>query len=558
MEQALALNLFSDPGFSGESVKTRSPEKIGEGLFRSLLLKQDKEISAPRRKDIENELQHLGLPVEMNSLGPGAGRMLVSYLKGHGMTENDADSLVKASIGEDGFIQLNRLMMAIDGLKEATSENQSALMVTSRDVPRFQEFLFEMGLGVSQVKALFEQGNDGKGNIIVSRIFAALSPMFADAESPEELVTLLSRYGIECRPTDPAQQIGSSDVQAFMETYAETSSEDVQKRIKAVLAGVLREKGVPPEEVKSFLEGMSIEYARKVSGFETTTGAKNPGAAELGLWGGIVLKPLSEVENNPGTEKILAILKDVQAGAKQSGGRMHDNSLPFAISTESIEKVGSQDASVAEKGTALLHAEKVAALSGSHRKQSGNASDSRLSLSPENTASVGSGPRAGVEHTIRTVQQAGSLGRTAEYTQLTSTIPAVLDRMQWMVKAGSQEARIQLSPPELGHIDLRLVIEHGHVQAHLSAENPLVKGMIESNLGQLKEQLVGLGFVVDAFSVHVGGENGRSGNEDELWERSAGVGRLRGKGNAQSAISGDESRAGHILTDNRYQINLQV
>ncbi len=556
MDQTFALNLFSDPGFSGEAIRLQTPEKIGEGLFKSILVKEDRRTSASREKGIENDLQDLGLPPGMLSWRPDAGRKLVCYLKDHGMTENDAESLVKAATGEDGFIQLNRLMSALGGRKGAASENQNALMISSRDVPRFQELLFKMGLGVSDVKALFEQGSDGKGNMMVSKIVVGLTQKFPDMDSEEKLVALLSGFGIECRSGNPAQQIRSSDLNTLMQAYAETSSEDVQKRIKTILAGLLREKGVPPEQVKSFLESMTIEYAETISGSEAAMGEKDAAAAESGLWNGIVFKPQEQVKNDPWTEKILAILKDVQTGVRE-GGRGEDNSLSFILS-EAAKKAPSEGSSAGERGISLLGAEKIVAHPGGRRKVTGNESDSRLPFSSGSTASAATDLRAGTGNMLRTAQQAGTPAHAVEYAQTTSTIPAILDRMQWMVRAGSQEARIQLSPPELGHIDLRLVIENGHVQAQLSAENPVVKELIESNLGQLKQQLAGLGFVVDEFSVHVGADNRKSGGEDDLWERSAGVGRLRGKRNIRSEILGNEPAARRPIIDNHYQINVQV
>ena len=50
-------------------------------------------------------------------------------------------------------------------------------------------------------------------------------------------------------------------------------------------------------------------------------------------------------------------------------------------------------------------------------------------------------------------------------------------------------------------LDLDLVIKQGHLEANLSAETLQVKELIEANLGQLKQQLTDLGFVVDKFEV---------------------------------------------------------
>ena len=78
-----------------------------------------------------------------------------------------------------------------------------------------------------------------------------------------------------------------------------------------------------------------------------------------------------------------------------------------------------------------------------------------------------------------------------------------------MIRGGEQKGTLHISPPELGRLDLDLVIKNGHLQANLSAENPAVKEIIESNLNQLKQQLADQGFVVEKFEVMVG-QDGRS------------------------------------------------
>jgi len=127
-----------------------------------------------------------------------------------------------------------------------------------------------------------------------------------------------------------------------------------------------------------------------------------------------------------------------------------------------------------------------------------------------------------------------------------------------MMKAGKQQARIQLSPPELGHIDLRLVIDQGHLQAHLGTENPLVKEMIESNLSQLKQQLAGLGFVVEEFSVHVGADGRDFMDRDEMWGKTGKTGAsgwTRETGIEPTALDQPDART---AVDDRYQINVRV
>ena len=110
---------------------------------------------------------------------------------------------------------------------------------------------------------------------------------------------------------------------------------------------------------------------------------------------------------------------------------------------------------------------------------------------------------------------------------LPDPLPKVLDKMAWMAQSGEQKGTIHVSPPELGRLDLEVVIKQGHLQANLSAENPQVKEIIEANMGQLKQHLTDLGFVVDRFDVMVGLEDRSFAREQG---RTAGHGRGRSGG----------------------------
>jgi flagellar hook-length control protein FliK len=73
----------------------------------------------------------------------------------------------------------------------------------------------------------------------------------------------------------------------------------------------------------------------------------------------------------------------------------------------------------------------------------------------------------------------------------------------------SHEARLQLDPPELGHIDIRLVVAGEHVQAHIIAESKDVTTLIQSHLPELKQALQNHRLDLDSIRVDVqaGGGN---------------------------------------------------
>ena len=578
MNPALALNLFSDTGTSSKSPGIGMPGKIGADLFKSLLSKETKPFGKMKidgkgpgfsgkkvgrahgatagNKGDKNRpiacdaslLVESGFPINLLAMPPKSAEKLITFLQEKGLNRGNTLALVKMATDKDGFIHMDRLMAGLAGIKGVSQGREKGLVIGAKDVPQVQELLFKMGLGVGEVKALIEHAGDGKGNLLLSKLFAALSKKFPDIDSPEKLVGLLSRFGLTCRSNDMTQEVRSPDLKGFMNAFAEASSEDTQKHIKTVLAELLREKGVPPEKVKSFLEGMTVSYTKNVSKSQSAD-RKDPG-----LWNGLVLRQQHKIKNDPWTEKILAILKEARTGAQQANETNGKFLQSFLLGEE--DQLNPANKSAAERLAALLRTGEDVTASKVQRILKGPNLDGKSSFS-SGESFLKTGVQDGAGKVIYAPQNAGVFARALEYVQSTSPVSPILERMQWMMQAGKQHARIQLSPPELGHIDLRLVIDQGHIQAHLGTENPMVKEMIQANLDQLKQQLAGLGFVVEEFNVHVGADGRNFMDQEELWSKAEKTGSWLTSNPGVEPIDPDPQPSRRV-EDDLYQINVRV
>lgn len=83
-------------------------------------------------------------------------------------------------------------------------------------------------------------------------------------------------------------------------------------------------------------------------------------------------------------------------------------------------------------------------------------------------------------------------------------------RASAMLSASHQEsARIDLSPPSLGRLELQMVVEDGKALVHIVAEKPETRDVLATNLSQLRSALMDQGLVADQLSVSMGfGSNG--------------------------------------------------
>ncbi len=86
---------------------------------------------------------------------------------------------------------------------------------------------------------------------------------------------------------------------------------------------------------------------------------------------------------------------------------------------------------------------------------------------------------------------------------------------------GTQEIKIQLDPPSLGHVHMKIDMDGSSVNAKLTVESVAVKQTVESNLNQLRTSLEEQGFKVDKFDVHVGYGNEQKFERGDLQERWA-------------------------------------
>jgi flagellar hook-length control protein FliK len=153
--------------------------------------------------------------------------------------------------------------------------------------------------------------------------------------------------------------------------------------------------------------------------------------------------------------------------------------------------------------------------------------------------------------------EAASIQTAKNALSLPEPLPKVLDKMMWMAQSGEQKGTIQISPPELGRLDLDLVIRQGHLQAHLSAENSQVKEIIEANMGQLKQQLTDLGLVVDRFDVMVGLED-RSLAREQGRAAGQGKGRTGGRQAPGKPVAAVESNMRRDPVRGSSQIDMRV
>jgi flagellar hook-length control protein FliK len=87
-------------------------------------------------------------------------------------------------------------------------------------------------------------------------------------------------------------------------------------------------------------------------------------------------------------------------------------------------------------------------------------------------------------------------------------IHQMVDRIRMVTRNGVHEIRIQLDPPELGQVNMKIELNNSHLAARFTVDSEAVKQTVETHLNQLRDALAEQGIKVEKFDVHVGHEGG--------------------------------------------------
>lgn len=92
----------------------------------------------------------------------------------------------------------------------------------------------------------------------------------------------------------------------------------------------------------------------------------------------------------------------------------------------------------------------------------------------------------------------------------------IINKISPRLGAGVHEAIIDLEPPTLGRLHIRLILEDGALSARVHARSLMVGEIVRSNLSQLRSALHDQGIQVESFHVTAGDTN--SQGEMSAWQ----------------------------------------
>jgi hypothetical protein len=530
------MSLFSEGG-KPPSGLAQTPGDIGESLFRDFLHKSHRALengrldedpcsdqlvtpsspstSSSRTEDaleyLERLLGEAGLPAHHMELPAAAVIRLARYLEKQGMNQEKIDQMIRMAEESDGPVRLDKLIGAIRSSATDQAKGEKSTISDTGEGLRLKENLFRAGLGAEEVKDISEKSSGEKGETVQDKLVNALEKHFQGLFSKEEIETWLSRFKVSPQPKAMEEGMFDPVLKGSFQRFAEAVNQDEQKSVKQEIAALMMEKGTPPEKVKSFLENLTVGGVKnlldkKESGISHVR--KEGSASQTPSWlDQVRMNARNEWSKEKGEEKVLNILeKDEPTLKKDSKGRWHSGEKGAAVASqkgtglrqsvtgnqglEEMAPPSKKDDVVGPPGEGKGKFDSF--LKGSTHGAKGRAKK----LSP-----LG---EAGTAETAKSFSEIRSGLQPKETASLPQPLPRILHRMVVMARSGEQKGIVHISPPDLGRLDLEVIVNQGRLQAHMNAENLQAKEMIEAHLGQLRQQLTDQGFVVDLIQVKVG------------------------------------------------------
>ena len=118
--------------------------------------------------------------------------------------------------------------------------------------------------------------------------------------------------------------------------------------------------------------------------------------------------------------------------------------------------------------------------------------------------------------------------------------PALGARLMTMVANDVQQARIQLDPPELGSLEIKMQIQQDQATVQVSAQSHQVKDVLDSGAQRLRDALAAEGIELSEFSVSADSGQGKSDSGSES-----------GDGSGQGLASGESAETDELVGVNK-------
>jgi hypothetical protein len=278
--ESLFSILLNNLNGSAETENKSSGSSLFTDTFpANTVITDDSAFSANNTTGLENNTGKKSNQASLHSsdflLPQSAMPNLISFLEKKGFSSEQIDKILLSSRNDQGLIQIHKLVTAIQSAKAGTLSDGSGLIIEAASVPKVQELLFNMGLGVGDVKATIEKAGDQRGGISLDKLAEALNGQLQGSLTKTELVSLLEQNNISMTSQSAGIAAVVSDIAGNNSLNSQISNP--ANRVSGVETGIIHDPSVSNS-------GAGIEQNNDIS---FNTGVSYTASGTAGLTNGI-------------------------------------------------------------------------------------------------------------------------------------------------------------------------------------------------------------------------------------------------------------------------------
>lgn len=469
---------------------------------------------------LQRNLEASGRSLDEMSLPGDEAQRLEDLMVRSGYEREAAQGIIERSRDEDGNINLGKLFKNI---KDNPPSDGPTLALPISAQPMFMQILQQLGVDPEKVRQFFEALPRQGDMLMVSGVKDLLAEAGAAAKEVDTSVLkdLLTSLGLTdkeaealmFKAADSQSRFSPQDLMNMLKAAAATQGEALTRNLKQMAARI---QNATPAQTTSDAAAIKSQVDEILRGDKTAAAAKNAAASET-------QREAARAQNGQAKDAANSAAQDQQKNGEQSFKEM-------------IKAGATNDPALAREAAGLAST------------GSANAARTGQSLGNANGAS-GQSAAQGTAEAMGThgASQAGGAGG-ARAGLPTYVVRQVGTQLAQMAKQGQQVLRFNLRPAHLGQLNLRLEVAEGSLKATLVAESVAAKGILESGLGQLKDQLAAQGLKIERFEVQVDPDAQRGDNQAQQHDQAQSRhGSAQGSNGAQG--SGKEALAGALDAD---------
>jgi len=440
-----------------------------------------------------NRLLSAGIPLKDLSLSSKAQPALQDLLLAQGLSQDAVKAFVEKFFGGDGRqqIEITQLLTTLSELTVSNDRKSRDRVLEVSALPHLETLLRSLGLDVGQTGRALDQARVDGGGVSLKGLVHALKGVLSslpeetkagvNAQPAEDVKGLLARIGM----VDEAGKInGPMSLERFVQLLEDkvaglvsqrASQGEIENHMNRLLGHVLPGPGRQGLRSMAKTLGSGKQHRFSVEGLKNASGSQN-------------LKQ--------GVEEMVA------RGARKTGwmrGRKPSLGKGLQDMVSNVRYQADESTQTDNKGAGSLATAR-------ERMTSTKAGpvDRRVDQDTRNA------PHLAREAVMARPHMAGTEAKPMARPFPLHVVHQVGRQMAFAIRRGENQVRVQLKPPNLGSIQLDMVMKDDILKVAMITEHHAVKELLMSHVHELREALVERGVELQRIDINIDHHFGQS------------------------------------------------